>query len=83
MKVFWRDRDPDNNATIALYYDTDREGADGTLIIDAWDAETQKLVWRGTSAQILKTNPEKLTAQIDEALDKIVKKWAKMKIKGL
>jgi hypothetical protein len=56
---------------------------DGTLIIDAWDAETQKLVWRGTSAQILKTNPEKLTAQIDEALDKIVKKWAKMKIKGL
>ena len=55
----------------------------GTLIIDAWDAETQKLVWRGTSAQILKTDPEKLTAQIDKALDKIVKKWAKMKIKGL
>ncbi|MCG7983798.1 MAG: Ig-like domain-containing protein [Candidatus Thiodiazotropha lotti] len=30
----WSDDDPDSSATIALYYDNDQLGADGTLIID-------------------------------------------------
>jgi len=31
--IQWTDDDPDDNATISLYYDTDNSGADGTLII--------------------------------------------------
>ncbi len=31
----WSDEDPDSSATIALYFDTDNSGADGTLIADA------------------------------------------------
>lgn len=30
----WTDEDPDSNATISLYYDTDNTGADGTLIVE-------------------------------------------------
>lgn len=32
--MWWSDEDPDSNAEISLYYDTDREGADGELIVD-------------------------------------------------
>ncbi len=31
-RIQWTDSDPDNNATISLYYDTDNTGTDGTLI---------------------------------------------------
>ncbi|MDY6793291.1 MAG: Ig-like domain-containing protein [Thermodesulfobacteriota bacterium] len=31
--VRWNDADPDTNASIALYYDTNSSGADGTLIV--------------------------------------------------
>lgn len=34
VELSWTDGDPDDNATIALYYDTDALGADGTLIVD-------------------------------------------------
>ena len=30
--IQWTDDDPDDNATISLYYDTDSSGADGALI---------------------------------------------------
>lgn len=32
--IRWRDADPDSNAEISLYYDTDRNGEDGVLIAD-------------------------------------------------
>ncbi|MDD5067420.1 MAG: Ser-Thr-rich GPI-anchored membrane family protein [bacterium] len=32
--ITWRDSDPDNDAQISLYYDTDSTGYDGTLIAD-------------------------------------------------
>jgi hypothetical protein len=32
--IQWADADPDSNAAIALYYDVDATGADGTLIVD-------------------------------------------------
>ncbi|MEW5768420.1 MAG: PKD domain-containing protein, partial [bacterium] len=50
--IRWQDSDPDNNATISLYYDTDQEGLDGTLIAsglsedeetDAYTANTSAL----------------------------------------
>jgi Big-like domain-containing protein/FG-GAP repeat protein/K319-like protein len=31
--IRWNDADPDNNASISLYYDTNSSGADGTLIV--------------------------------------------------
>ena len=33
LTLTWEDTDPDSAATIALYYDTDDSGADGTLIV--------------------------------------------------
>jgi hypothetical protein len=34
VRLVWNDEDPDSNAVIALYYDTDDTGADGVLIAD-------------------------------------------------
>lgn len=34
ISIRWSDSDPDSNADIALYYDTDDNGADGVLITD-------------------------------------------------
>ncbi len=56
----------------------------GTLLVDAWDSHTDKLVWRGTATNItVSDNPKKMGTRIDKALKKIVKKWEKMKNKGL
>ncbi len=33
LSIRWTDEDPDSNASIALYYDTDNQGEDGVLII--------------------------------------------------
>lgn len=33
FKIQWTDDDPDDNATISFYYDTDNSGADGTFIV--------------------------------------------------
>jgi len=35
LRVYWGDEDADSDATIALYYDTDGKGADGTPIVEA------------------------------------------------
>ncbi len=51
--IQWSDADPDDNATISLYYDTDDEGADGTLIVsglseDPDGEEDDQYVWDTT-----------------------------------
>jgi hypothetical protein len=52
----------------------------GTLIVDVWDAASNKLVWRGTALNITVTdNPTKMEKRIDKALKKIVDKWRKIK----
>lgn len=52
----------------------------GTLVIDAWDADTQELIWRGMAADIVLTeNPTKMAKKIDKALKKMVDKWQKVK----
>lgn len=52
----------------------------GTLIVDVWDAASNKLVWRGTAVNITVTdNPTKMEKRIDKALKKIVDKWRKIK----
>jgi len=56
----------------------------GTLVVDAWDAETKELVWRGTATNItVVDNPDKMQKKVDSALEKIVKKWQSMKEKGI
>jgi len=50
----------------------------GTLIVDVWDAASNKLVWRGTAADIGVTdNPTKMEKRVDKALKKMVNKWRK------
>ena len=52
---------------------------DGTLLVDAWSAETEQLVWRGSSTQALKAKPKKQERQIQKALNRMVKRWEKLR----
>ena len=51
----------------------------GTLIIDAWDAERHELVWRGIATAALSTDPDKNDKKIEKAMKKIMKKWDEAK----
>jgi len=51
---------------------------DGTLILDAYDPETKKMIWRGTGTVTLKAKPEKQAKQVDNILTKMGKKWDKI-----
>ena len=53
----------------------------GTLIIDIWDAKTEELVWRGSATAVIKEKPEAQAKQIDNFVNKMVKKWTNMKKK--
>jgi hypothetical protein len=54
----------------------------GTLVVDVWDAETKKLIWRGTANNITITqNPEKMKKKLDKALKKMLDTWEKIKKK--
>jgi hypothetical protein len=55
----------------------------GTLVIDLWDAKTKKIVWRGTMTATIPANPQKGAKKIENGLEKIVKKWQKMRAKEL
>ncbi len=49
----------------------------GTLIIDIWDANEEKLVWRGTSTDTIADNTKKMEKRLNKMLDKLVKVWNK------
>ena len=51
---------------------------EGTLIIDLYDPETKKLVWRGTGTVTVKSKPEKQIKQVEKILTKIGNKWDKI-----
>ena len=48
---------------------------EGTLIIDVYNPETKKLVWRGTGTVTVKDKPEKQIQQVEMILDKIGAQW--------
>lgn len=48
---------------------------EGTLIIDIWDARAKQVIWRGTASGVLAGNPQKVSEQVQYAVDQIVKKW--------
>lgn len=49
----------------------------GTLIIDIWDANEEKLVWRGTSTDTIADNTKKMEKRLNKMLNKLVKVWNK------
>jgi hypothetical protein len=54
----------------------------GTLVIDIWDAEAKRTVWRGIAHSVVPDPPEKGLKKIDAALDKMVEKWHSMRAQG-
>jgi hypothetical protein len=52
----------------------------GTLIIDIIRVEDNMLMWRGSATGIVvPENPEKLQKKIKKAVDKMIRKWEKMR----
>ena len=51
----------------------------GMLVIDIWDAEDQEIIWRATMSGVLTDNLQKSAKQLDKGIQKIVKKWRKMR----
>jgi len=51
---------------------------DGTLIIDAYDKDEKKMIWRATGTITIKDNPDKQIKQVEKILAKIGKKWDKI-----
>jgi len=54
----------------------------GTLVIDAWDAETKNMVWRGTATSTVYAKPEKMARTIQKAITKMASQWQKMKARS-
>jgi uncharacterized protein DUF4136 len=65
------------------YYGTAMSGQKvarvGTLIVEATDPKTHKLVWRGTAEDTVKADPEKIDKTINKALEKMAKEWDKLR----
>ena len=51
---------------------------EGTLILDAYDSNEKKMIWRGTGTVTIKEKPEKQAKQIDNILEKIGNRWDKI-----
>lgn len=51
---------------------------EGTLVLDAYDTNEEKMIWRGTGTVTVKEKPEKQAKQIDNILDKMGNKWDKI-----
>ena len=55
----------------------------GTLVIDIWDAKTQKIVWRGSMSGTITEDLRKGAKKLDKGIEKMVKKWRKQRAKDL
>jgi hypothetical protein len=51
---------------------------EGTLIIDAYEPEEKKMVWRGTGTVTVKSKPEKQIQQVNKILIKMGSRWEKI-----
>ena len=45
----------------------------GTLVVDIFDANTKKLIWRGSASDTLSNNSEKNIKELDKGVDKMFK----------
>lgn len=50
----------------------------GTLVVDAYDSNEKKMVWRGSGTVTVKDKPEKQIKQVDKILKKLGKRWDKI-----
>jgi hypothetical protein len=55
----------------------------GTLVIDLIDADSQRAIWRGSATATIPLDPRQAERLLDKAIRKLVKRWRKMKAKGL
>ena len=53
----------------------------GTMMIDIWDAKKKEALFRGTVVKIHADDPMKAIKDIDNGIDKIVKKYREMRAK--
>jgi hypothetical protein len=54
----------------------------GTLVIDIWDAEAKRAVWRGVARDAVPADVPKGIKKIDAVLDKLMEKWHSMRAQG-
>jgi hypothetical protein len=50
---------------------------EGTLVIDVWEAETKRLIWRGIATAALGKTTDKNVGKLEKALKKIFERWEK------
>ena len=50
----------------------------GTLIIDAWEADTKRLIWRGIATTAVPQKPERQAKKLTKAVKKIMKQWEEL-----
>lgn len=53
----------------------------GTLVIDIYDVQQKRAIWRGTAQATVPDNPEKGAKKIDKAIEKLAEKWKSMREK--
>ena len=46
-----------------------------TVVLDLWDAEQKRLVWRGTVSDTMSDNPQKNSSKINTAAEKLFKDY--------
>jgi hypothetical protein len=51
---------------------------EGTLIVDAYDSQEKKMVWRGSGTVTVKDKPEKQVKQVEKILAKLGSRWDKI-----
>lgn len=51
---------------------------EGTLVIDAYDGQEKRMVWRGSGTVTVKAKPDKRIRQVENILKKQGKRWDKI-----
>jgi Domain of unknown function (DUF4136) len=47
----------------------------GTLVVDVFDGQTKKLIWRGTSSETLSTKPDNNSKKLESDVESMFKKF--------
>jgi hypothetical protein len=48
---------------------------EGTIVADLFDAQTKKVVWRGVATKEVSDKPDKVSEQVEKAIEKMFKKF--------
>jgi hypothetical protein len=71
LTIAWQDDDPDDNATIGLYYDRDDAGCDGTMIVDGLSEDSSTDIYTWTLPTTLPTGSYYVYGQITDGTNPI------------